>query len=158
MNPMRILVRLRLNWTFVEIISRFCATLSAIACTIFKRRRAPSFENWLGKDSARTWTNGANDVELHVSRMPFEHVFWELPYTNDVELYDLWDCVPFFLVDLLKSQLHVILMSPKWRGADLLKETLWSGKVSYIKMTWSWIPLHYNDVEPTSSKVSSTSF
>jgi len=31
-NPMRILVRLVLNWKFVEIISRFCATLSAIGC------------------------------------------------------------------------------------------------------------------------------
>ena len=32
MNPMRILVRLVLNWKFLEIISRCCATLSAIGC------------------------------------------------------------------------------------------------------------------------------
>jgi len=32
-NPMRILVRLVLNRKFLEIISRFCATLSAIGCT-----------------------------------------------------------------------------------------------------------------------------
>jgi len=32
-NLMRILVRLVLNWKFLEIISRFCATLSAIGCT-----------------------------------------------------------------------------------------------------------------------------
>jgi len=32
-NPMRILVCLVLNWTFLEIISRFCATLCAIGCT-----------------------------------------------------------------------------------------------------------------------------
>ena len=32
-NPMRILVRLVQNWKFSEIISRFCATLSAIGCT-----------------------------------------------------------------------------------------------------------------------------
>jgi len=34
MNPMRILVLLVLNWKFLEIISRWCATLSAIGCTI----------------------------------------------------------------------------------------------------------------------------
>ena len=33
MNPMRILVRLVLIWKFREIISRCCATLSAIGCT-----------------------------------------------------------------------------------------------------------------------------
>jgi len=33
MNPMRILVRLVLNWKFLEIISICCATLSAIGCT-----------------------------------------------------------------------------------------------------------------------------
>jgi len=33
MNPMRILVRLVLNWKFLEIISRCCATLSAIGCS-----------------------------------------------------------------------------------------------------------------------------
>ena len=32
MNPMRILVRLVLNWKFLELISRCCATLSAIGC------------------------------------------------------------------------------------------------------------------------------
>ena len=32
-NPMRILVRLELQWKFWEVISRFCATLSAISCT-----------------------------------------------------------------------------------------------------------------------------
>ena len=31
-DPMRIMVRLVLNWKFLEIISRFCATLSAICC------------------------------------------------------------------------------------------------------------------------------
>ena len=30
--PIRILVRLVLNWKFLEIFSRFCATLSAIGC------------------------------------------------------------------------------------------------------------------------------
>jgi len=35
MNPMRILVRLVLNWGFLEIISRCCATLSAIGCNVF---------------------------------------------------------------------------------------------------------------------------
>ena len=33
MNPMRILIRLVLNRKFLEIISRCCATLSAIGCT-----------------------------------------------------------------------------------------------------------------------------
>ena len=31
-DPMRILIRLVLNWKFLEIVSRFCATLSAIGC------------------------------------------------------------------------------------------------------------------------------
>jgi len=36
---MRILVRLVLNWKILEIISRFCATLSAIGCTSTEWRR-----------------------------------------------------------------------------------------------------------------------
>ena len=35
MNPMRILVRLVLNWIFLEIISRFFATLAAMGCITF---------------------------------------------------------------------------------------------------------------------------
>ena len=36
-NPMRILVRLVQNWNFIQIISRFCATLSALGCTGWRK-------------------------------------------------------------------------------------------------------------------------
>ena len=38
-NRMRILVRLVLNWNVLEIISRFCATLSTIGCRHTEKRR-----------------------------------------------------------------------------------------------------------------------
>jgi len=56
MNPMRILVRLVMNWKFLEIISRFCATLSAICDgTNYKSHENPTTyvrrtKNWAPRD------------------------------------------------------------------------------------------------------------
>jgi len=47
MNPMRILVHLVLNWKFLEIISRYCATLSAIGCMYHDMSSWHEFRPWV---------------------------------------------------------------------------------------------------------------
>jgi len=61
MNPMRILVRLVLNWKFLEIISRCCATLSAIGC-MYARTHVET--RWRGLQLTATHCNTMHFVRV----------------------------------------------------------------------------------------------
>jgi len=88
MNPMRILVRLVLNWKFLEIISRCCATLSAIGCN------SCICETWL----------------MHIRDVPYSYE-WHAFTCHGLHTWGLHSCLQRYASFIWVACLHMSLPS-----------------------------------------------
>jgi hypothetical protein len=71
-NPTRILVRMVLNWKFLEIITRFWATQSAIGCIEKTYQR----DLWKKRHNQRTYEK---DPYVYQAGETYERDFWKRP-------------------------------------------------------------------------------
>jgi len=80
-DPMRILVRLVLNWKFWETISRFCTPLSVIGCIFHKKKASQSVENTTVIPKKKEKMHQYHQLMQYVILMPFH---FSSKYTNPI--------------------------------------------------------------------------